>query len=921
MDQLKTLSLTNKKKPKDDNHHLAFSLTKDAAHQHHYAKLPRAKNYQHKKAQHERELAEDARRLAWWRPLEEKIEEKARPIAQEGEAFIAVKKIAHRRSPHVARIAPAAKKETAEKPAGKEWLYEVERLRRDGAEKYKNKAAKIEINFLSKRRAKIKQARQTFKKSCRPWPEILKNFPLAVIMWAFEFILSIPLGLLLLAHGLLILVEKLSGLFVATVQSFGRGLLWFISEVFIGLVVLVKALLMIPLKILTLVFFAIFRIISSLGQETAYAFNHAFSALKQVGKTLARAPRRVFKQALAAAAIAGLIIAPLKFAREATNDIRVLRGQVLGAAQEGFSLLRQGQAEAAGKSLQEAQSSLDSVNVVLRTLIKLSPQGASGADLIQAGEDISQAAEYINIGLAPFINKTDKEGSVAAAIKNLSGSLSLASPHIASAQNLLSGVDSAVIPEEYRAKFILAQELLPKVSASLNDLIQLADSLAQVLGAEGERRYAVLFQNNNELRPAGGFIGSLALVSVDKGRITKIDIPGGGSYDFQGYLTKHVLAPKPLALINARWQLQDANWYPDWPTSAAKVAWFLENAGESTVDGVIALQATTLQELLRVLGPVDFPEYKASLNADNIIKEIQTAVELNYDKAENQPKKYIAELAPKVLDKILASTAGDFEKLFGLIQKQVAEKNVLFYFRDQALNQEFIDRGWAPSVVKSELDYLSVIHANIGGGKTDGVMEESWDQQISIAEDGSAVAELTISRFHKGDINDPFEKANNVDYVRVYAPAGSELIDASGFKAPPASLFEKAEDFYVADEELSRIEGKVLLDEYSGTRITQEFGKTVFGNWVQTAPGKTSQAVFKYKLPFKVMPGGYSLLIQKQAGARPIDYTVNVSYPENWNLAWKKVVGEGVIDDKETGKLLLTGVLNKDTGFGALFTE
>ena len=471
---------------------------------------------------------------------------------------------------------------------------------------------------------------------------------------------------------------------------------------------------------------------------------------------------------------------------------------------------------------------------------------------------------------------------------------------------------------------------MPAVEDAIIDFSGFTDSLLSILGNSGQKRYAVLFQNNNELRPCGGFIGSLAFVDVSRGKIGKIEIPGGGPYDFQGYLTEHIIAPKPLQILNARWEIQDANWYPDWPTSAEKVAWFIEKSGHSSVDGVIAMQATTLVKLLEILGAIEFPEYDVVLNANNVIDEMQYAVEIDYDKEENQPKKYVSELVPRVLDKILSSSGGELIQLLALLKSEIKEKNVLVYFRDDNINQQFIDRGWEPTMLDSDMDYLSVIHANIGGGKTDGVIAQTYDQEITISEDGTAIAELTIIRRHEGDLEHVFEKFNNVDYVRVYAPEGSELISFEGVKPPPSSMYEQPEDYFARDYELESIEGKVIIDEKSGTRVTQEFGKTVFGNWLQVDPGNTLFAKVKYKLPFKIRPfdifspdikSGYSLVMQKQAGARSIPYSISLKYPSSWNVSWKKSVADGEVKVLGPGLAVFEGDLVKDTGFAVIFEK
>lgn len=921
----RSLALAQKKNPQDDNHHLAYSLTRHALAGDDYSALTTRRGFKHRQSSHEQELARLARHAGWWQTLEHEI-------AENNEGFIKVKKFKHRRSPYVVRLPakaiPAAPLESA-KTGDEVWRKEVARLRQDGAERFRRRADKVRVNFLKKSRQRVR--------SLGLWLGLAGVLPRAAAKLILDLALSVPLGFLLILHLILKITEGASVLTARVGLWAGRWLAAAVQAMFLAAVGTLAAGVAIPIKLIVLILLSLYRLMSLSVLGLMRLANIAGEISSKPWAVLKHRPRSFFARLLATAAIAGLIIAPLKFFSDSAGEVRSVRGRVLGAARDGLSALagvknsvEQGEAEAARESLalaglkfSAARDSLSGANVLLRSLIKLTPQGQGGENLIAAGQALAKAGEEITIGLSPFISQSGKEVEVISAVKNLSVALALALPAIASARESLGKVDPKIVPEAYRSQLAATQIFLPEVETALSEFTRLADTLLVLLGSEGDKHYAVLFQNNNELRPAGGFIGSLALITVRAGRIAKIDIPGGGSYDFQGYLTKHVLAPKPLSLINPHWQLQDANWYPDWPTSAEKVAWFLENSGQTSVDGVIALQATTFQDLLRLLGPIEFPEYNVTLNADNVLAETQAAVELNYDKAANQPKQYIAELAPRIIDKILASTSGQFLDMLDLIRNAIVAKNILIYLRDKELNQQFIDRGWEPTVAASERDYLSIIHANIGGGKTDGAIEEQWRQNITISADGTAMAELTVGRHHRGNPNDQFEKSNNVDFVRVYAPAGSEFISAQGFKPPAADLFEKPADFYEPDEQLSAIEGKVLIDETTGTRINNEFGKTVFGNWLQVSPGNTAVGVIRYKLPFKIKPNqdGYSLIMQKQAGARPLNFSVAIEYPAAWQVAWNKTVGDGTIEDGAPGLVTFTGTLRRDTGFAVLFTE
>ena len=97
----------------------------------------------------------------------------------------------------------------------------------------------------------------------------------------------------------------------------------------------------------------------------------------------------------------------------------------------------------------------------------------------------------------------------------------------------------------------------------MNEIVSLSSALDSVFGDKQLKRYLIVFQNNNEIRPTGGFMGSFALVDIQKGKILNIDIPGGGTYDLKGQMKKEVEPPLPLQLSNNRWEFQDANWFPD----------------------------------------------------------------------------------------------------------------------------------------------------------------------------------------------------------------------------------------------------------------------------------------------------------------------------------------------------------------------
>jgi len=166
-------------------------------------------------------------------------------------------------------------------------------------------------------------------------------------------------------------------------------------------------------------------------------------------------------------------------------------------------------------------------------------------------------------------------------------------------------------------------------------------------------------------------------------------------------------------------------------------------------------------------------------------------------------------------------------------------------------------------------DYLHVNDSNFAGAKSNMFIKESFDQQIEIATDGTITKTLTIDYKNPAPPSNCNLEAGELclnglyrDWIRVYVPKGSELIEVKG----------------------SEIQAKTYED----------LGKTVFeafyGDQSPLRPQGKAQLIFKYKLPFKYDNSQpYKLLIQKQPGTYGYENTINFKgKQENFDLKTDK---------------------------------
>jgi len=557
----------------------------------------------------------------------------------------------------------------------------------------------------------------------------------------------------------------------------------------------------------------------------------------------------------------------------------------------------------ASAGFRDADNLLGQTNALAVGLASFLPsQYRSARALLEVGDKSSAAARLLAIGFEKVFSdqghrldeRLDVMGAYAKSAQGL----------LADASKAAATVDPKALPTDQQARVQALLSQIGESQSAVRELSALAEALSKLSGRDRSRRYLLIFQNHTELRPTGGFMGSFAEITLDRGAIKNISVPAGGTYHLKGQLLARVIPPQPLQLINPLWQFQDANWFPDFPMSARKINWFWSKSGQPTVDGIIAVNASFMEKLLLVTGPIEMPEYGKIVTSENFLLETQKAVEIEYDKEANTPKKFVGDLSAKLMERLKGFGKEDWLKVSALVAESLETKDIQVAFFDPEEERLAERYGWSGRLKESVGDSLALIEANVAGQKTDGVVEEDVEHRVHIAEDGSIEDTVTLVRRHTGIKNELFRGVRNVVYLRTYVPAGSRLVSASGFEAPEDKLFRKISLDDMPDEDIEEIESAAQTTA-DGVKIFQEGSRTVFGGWLQLDPGQTQTIKLRYRLPFTVSDilakldtgqvpdgqnprGAYLLLLTSQSGKTSRKLTSTVTLPDKWSAAWTK---------------------------------
>jgi len=595
----------------------------------------------------------------------------------------------------------------------------------------------------------------------------------------------------------------------------------------------------------------------------------------------------------------------------------------------------------AGNDFLRAADDLNNMDGLISNLASLSGDDkiklAGSADkFLQIGTNAADLGQNLSLAFSIIFSQKDENTKIEPLLQKFIYYGQAATDNAKDLNNNLNQINENDIPLAYRAKFSTLKNESLYVEKGLGNFVNLVSGLDQFLGANKDKRYLVVFQNNSEARASGGFIGSYALLDLHEGRIKNIEVPQGGSYDTEGGLHVLMASPEPLHLVDPLWHFWDANWWSDWRLSAKNLMWFYEKSGGPSVDGVISFTPTVLERLLTITGPIDMSkDYGLIIDSNNFWEATQGVVEkignpeayasssvqgqkllpainnnANIASADkNKPKKIIGDLINKIMTVLPTKIKKDnLSELFSIMDQSLNEKQMLFYFTDPEMQKKMEDNSWAGAIKSAPDDYLSVVNTNIAGQKSDRKIVQNIDHHIEVQADNSIIDTLTITRTHTGQKNEAFSGVRNVDWMRVYVPKGSQLISASGFSQPDTKYFKAADPSWGQNDLVAKTEGRATVDPASGVEVYIESDKTVFANWVMTDPGQSSVISFKYRLPFKLhgvrdsndilstindwlntgVPILYkfSVLVQEQPGSFAGDYHSNLKLNSGHQVFW-----------------------------------
>ena len=331
--------------------------------------------------------------------------------------------------------------------------------------------------------------------------------------------------------------------------------------------------------------------------------------------------------------------------------------------------------------------------------VRIQVRGAN--DFAQAGELLSTAGLKLVDAAGQVIDPTDTHLKLADALgklKEINAALNGGIQALDAAAAKIRPLDGyrLVGPLDRARRDLVAR--FPRVGARAVAARDGLDALIDMLGGSGPRRFLLISQNPDEVRPTGGFIGTYGVLETRNGRMEL----GQYAATSDWYLPRpNVIVPPaqtalPL-LLDSPPQVENfsnVNATADFATAGRLAAQLWREGGEQPVDGVISITPAVMARIVGVLGPVHVPGYRETITGANLVARVD--FHTHFEAPPNKPggrKAFLIALVHVVVQQLLDAPASKWDPLAQAMGQGFDAREAMAWSSRPVIQDTLVARG------------------------------------------------------------------------------------------------------------------------------------------------------------------------------------------------------------------------------------
>lgn len=365
-----------------------------------------------------------------------------------------------------------------------------------------------------------------------------------------------------------------------------------------------------------------------------------------------------------------------------------------------------------------------------------------------------------------------------------------------------------------------------------------------LLGTNKPTSYLILLGNDSEIRANGGFAGSYAKLIAN---YPNFDLSFQDIYVPNGQLQGYVSPPTPIqeAFQHGTWQLANADWEPDFPTTATTIRWFMEKGKEINPDNLIILNLTTIKKILDVVGSFSVPEYNAKITPDNLYLFLQGKAEVGFFPGSTQKKDALTAVGQSFKKAIIKLPLVKKIKIAEVLYQDLKNQNIVANSTNQDFQNLLEEKNFAGKLTANTPDVNLLVEVNLSANKANAFVTRQTTHKITFQNNQTThTLKLVLHNSSlEANPNPPFHYGGDyLAYLRLYIPSNAQNIQ-------------------IASSSSSINKTNISLQTPS---IQNKYGLTEIGFWQNTPAQNQSSVDISYTLPLSAEK--YALTILKQHG-------------------------------------------------------
>lgn len=275
---------------------------------------------------------------------------------------------------------------------------------------------------------------------------------------------------------------------------------------------------------------------------------------------------------------------------------------------------------------------------------------------------------------------------------------------------------------------------LNSIDNSLNIINNNFDTFLNILWKIEAKKYFIVFQNNDEIRPTWGFMWSAWILEIFAWKIKSFNQKDIYAYewDVNKNYSESVKPPTWVKLLSERLWLRDANAFIDFSISAKSINYFIQKWWYD-IDWIIFINQKIILDILEELWEIDFWKYNTKITSKNFSEVISLLVEAKVSKNATleTPKQVLFDFWELVVKKIINQKK--YSTTIKSIIDNIKSRDIVFYSFNKTENKllQKLNINWYIDF-KNNTDFNYPFFISVWWNKSDRYMNRKYKKSVNI---------------------------------------------------------------------------------------------------------------------------------------------------------------------------------------------